>query len=93
MNKDNNIGKISAAVSSNALATQNKEVKIAFEALLQSADNTLSIQQQSAILDKLGFTGVGKLVDHTEVYTLNNVTYTYHSSIENDSAILQAKLK
>ncbi|QQP12863.1 hypothetical protein FJQ98_01875 [Lysinibacillus agricola] len=93
VNKENNIEKISTAVSSNALATQNKEVKIAFEALLQSADKTLSIQQQSAILDKLGFTGDGKLVDHTETYTLNDVMYTYHSSIENDSAILQAKLK
>ncbi|MCY9547273.1 hypothetical protein [Lysinibacillus xylanilyticus] len=93
VNKENNIEKISAAVSSNALSTQNKEVKIAFEALLQSADKTLSTQQQSAILGKLGFTGDGKLVDHTEVHTLNNVTYTYYSRIENDSAILQAKLK
>ncbi|OXS75938.1 hypothetical protein B1B04_02770 [Lysinibacillus sp. KCTC 33748] len=93
VNKENNIEKISAAVSSNALSTQNKEVKIAFEALLQSADKTLSTQQQSAIMEKLGFTSDGKLVDHTEVYTLNNVTYAYHSSIENDSAILQAKLK
>ncbi|MFF2793549.1 hypothetical protein [Lysinibacillus xylanilyticus] len=93
VNKENNIEKISAAVSSNALSTQIKEVKIAFEALLQSTDKTLSTQQQSAILEKLGFTSDGKLIDHTEVYTLNNVTYTYHSSIENDSAILQAKLK
>ncbi|MFJ5564843.1 hypothetical protein [Lysinibacillus xylanilyticus] len=93
VNKENNIEKISAAVSSNALSTQNKEVKIAFEALLQSTDKTLSTQQQSAILEKLGFISDGKLIDHTEVYTLNNVTYTYHSSIENDSAILQAKLK
>ncbi|MEQ6353924.1 hypothetical protein ABNX05_04790 [Lysinibacillus sp. M3] len=93
VNKENNIEKISAATSSNALSTQNKEVKIAFEALLQSADKTLSTQQQSAILEKLGFTGDGKLVDHTEVYTLNNITYTYYSSIENDSVILQVKLK
>ncbi|MFC9539231.1 hypothetical protein ACFTQ7_05035 [Lysinibacillus sp. NPDC056959] len=92
MNKENHIEKISAAVSSNALATQNKEVKIAFEALLQSVDNTLSIQQQSAILEKLGFTGDGKLVDHTKSHSHSPFMYTYHSSIENDSAILQAKL-
>ncbi|MFJ8513524.1 hypothetical protein [Lysinibacillus xylanilyticus] len=93
VNKENNIEKISVAVSSNALATQNKEVKIAFQALLQSADKTLSIQQQSSILEKLGFKGDEKLVDHTESYTLNNVMYTYHSSIENDSVILQTELK
>ncbi|MEB2299874.1 hypothetical protein LAV72_09600 [Lysinibacillus xylanilyticus] len=93
MNKENHIEKISAAVSSNALATQNKEVKIAFEALLQSVDDTLSIQQQTAILEKLGFTGDGKLVDHTKSHSHSPFMYTYHSSIENDSAILQAKLE
>ncbi|MGA3602946.1 hypothetical protein ACPCXA_22895 [Lysinibacillus agricola] len=68
-------------------------MKIAFDALLQSVDKTLSVPQQSAILEKPGFTGNEKLVDHTKAYTLNNVTYTYHNSIENDSVILQAKLK
>lgn len=93
MNKENHIEKISAAVSSNALATQNKEVKIAFKALLKSVDDTLSIQQQSAILEKLGFTGDGKLVDHTKSHSHSPFMYIYHSSIENDSAILQAKLE
>jgi len=93
VNKEDSIEEIRVAVTSNALATQNKEVKIAFEALLKSVDKTLSPPQQSAILEELGFTNNGKLVDHTKAYTLNDVTYTYYSSIENDSAILEAKLK
>ncbi|TKI72027.1 hypothetical protein FC756_03190 [Lysinibacillus mangiferihumi] len=93
VNKEDSIEVIRVAVTSNALATQNKEVEIAFKGLLQSVDKTLSVPQQSAILEELGFKNNGKLVDHTKAYTLNNVTYTYHSSIENDSVILQAKLK
>ncbi|MFJ8100221.1 hypothetical protein [Lysinibacillus sp. NPDC096212] len=89
--KDSKVKNVSVGATSNALMVQNKEVQIAFKALLKSVDDTLSATQQLAIFDKLKITGNSDMLDRTEVYSLNNIMYTFKGSIERDAIILQAK--
>lgn len=92
VDKNKNVKNIKVAALSSALSDYPEEVGIAQESLIESVDNSLSENQQKAILKKTKATNT-KLKDITEVYNLKNVQYTYHSSIENDSAIFEAKYK
>ena len=92
VDKNKNVKNIKVAALSSALSDYPEEVGIAQESLIESVDNSLNENQQKAILKKTKATNT-KLKDITEVYNLKNVQYTYHSSIENDSAIFEAKYK
>lgn len=90
VNKKKEVEKIYIATTSDAI--HNKELEIAYHALLKSVDNNLSTTQQSVIFDKLGISWDRKMLDRTESYSLNEVSYTYQSNIEKDSIILKAEL-
>lgn len=91
--KDDKVTDARVAFKSNAFLVQNKEVKIAFFALLRTIDESLSLTQQYAIFDELGMSDDSKMMDHTGVYALNDVEYTYVGSVEEDTLMLKAEPK
>ncbi|MEH7494534.1 hypothetical protein [Neobacillus niacini] len=75
------------AVALGAMADQAEtnldELMNAFRLFIKSVDNTLSDDEASTIVKKLGLDG-GNLLDHTEVHKKNNIEYTYKGSTENN---------
>lgn len=92
VDKNKKIKNVKVAALSSAISDYSEEVQIAQESLIKSVDNSLDENQRKAILKKTKATNI-ELKDITEVYNVKKVQYTYHSSIENNSAIFEAEFK
>ncbi|MFG3613070.1 hypothetical protein [Rummeliibacillus stabekisii] len=93
VDKDKNFKNAKVAATSEALEIYNDELHIAFNSLLKSMDKDLNENQQKAVLKKLGITNSTELTDKIEVYTIDDIRFTYYSKIENNSVILEGEYK
>lgn len=90
-NNKNNITDVSVMASSSTFMIGNREVKIAFEAIIKSVDPSLSPIQRMVIMDKLGMNWGSSMLSSTAVYDLNGISYIYQGSVEQDVIRLQIK--
>ncbi|OXS70246.1 hypothetical protein B1B04_18980 [Lysinibacillus sp. KCTC 33748] len=93
VNDDNKVTSVYGTASSDALLVYNKELKIAYLALIKSVDGSLGTIQQFTVFEKLGITGDSKMLDHSGTYNLNDVSYVFKGDIENNTLILKAEPK
>lgn len=91
VDRDNKVKNASVIVASSSFLVYNKEVRIAFQALLKSMDSSLSVTQQLMIFENLGITGKADMLDHEDIYSLNDITYSYKGSVEADAIRLSAE--
>lgn len=91
VDKDNMVTSSVAIASLDAFTVYNKESRIAFESLVKSVDSTIGVTQMYMLFENLGITWNSKMIDHTDVYTLNGIKYTYQGSTKDNRIALKAE--
>lgn len=92
VNKKGEVTAVNLAAMSSAVNNYNDLLKSAFQALILSVDNSITDTQQSGIFDKLGITGDEKMLDHTDTYRYNDITFVYRAKNDEGTLTFQAKL-
>lgn len=91
VDKDNVVTSSAAIASLDSFVAYNKESRIAFESLVKSIDSTIGITQMYMLFENLGITWDSKMIDHTDIYTLNGIKYTYQGSTKDNRIVLKAE--
>lgn len=90
-NNENKVTKVSLGAVPDAIFTEKEDLLFSFKLLVGTVDDSLNAGERSAIVSELEIGAETNLLDHTSVYTNNDIEYTYHGSNE-ENIVLQAKL-
>ncbi len=92
VNKKDEVTAVNLAAMSSAVDNYNNLLKSAFQAMITSVDESITDTQQSVIFDKLGITGDEKMLDHTDTYKYNDITFVYRAKNDEGTLTFQANL-
>ncbi|MDZ4567449.1 hypothetical protein [Bacillus cereus] len=90
--KNENVKKVSLAMTPNAYLTEKEDFKFAFLLLIGTVDNSLSFGDRNLVKQELGLNDEKVFSkDYTKAYKKNGIMYTYKGNMK-DNFILQAEL-
>lgn len=87
------VQKATVAAVTDSFDDRKQKIKIAFDALVKTSDETLTDTQIDKLYSDLNITWDLAMLDQTQVKSLNNVKYTYKADNSTGSVILQTELK